>query len=121
TRQRLLQRRMSAVMREVVEDDQDKEVHLPHTAPVDRYIDVKTRNGGRRRVATGEASRDIRGMRRPIAKDSSWITRRLAGTYEKDPLATWERGAAGQVASASPGPPPSRPARASSDTRRKEQ
>src|SRR5215467_1126318 len=57
TRQRLLQRRMSAVTREVVEDDQDKEVHLPHTAPVDRYIDVKTRNGWRRRVATGEASR----------------------------------------------------------------
>ncbi len=117
TRQRLVQRRMSAVMREVVEDDQDKEARLPHTAPVDRHIAAKTRNGWGRHAATGEASRDMRGMRRSAVKDSPDMTRRHAGTYEKTPLATWERGAAGQVASAFPRPPPGRPARASFDTR----
>src|SRR6266566_1050364 len=117
TRQRLVQRRMSAVMREVVEDDQDKETRLPHTAPVDRHIAAKTRNGWGRHAATGEASRDMRGMRRSAVKDSPDMTRRHAGTYEKTPLATWERGAAGQVASAFPRPPPGRPARASFDTR----
>src|SRR6266851_627706 len=110
TRQRLLQGHMSAVMREVVEDDQDKETRLPHAAPVDGHIRAKTRNGWGQRIALGEASRDMRGIRRSAAKDSPRMTRRHAGTYVNIPLATWERGAAGQTASAYPRSLPGRPA-----------
>jgi len=117
TRQRLVQRRVSAVMQEVVENDQDEEAGLPHTAPVDGHISAKTRNGWGRRVAIGAASRDMRDMRRAAAKDSPGVTRRHAGTYEKTPLAAWERSAAAQAASAFPRSPPGSPARAFFDTR----
>jgi len=121
TRQRLVQRRVSAVMQEVVENDQDEEAGLPHTAPVDGHISAKTRNGWGRRVAIGAASRDMRDMRRAAAKDSPGVTRRHAGTYEKTSLAAWERSAAAQAASAFPRSPPGSPARAFFDTRWREQ
>ncbi len=79
TRQRLVQRRVSTVMQEMVENDQDEEVHLPYPAPVDGHIFAKTRNGRGRRVATGAFSRDMRGIQGVAAKDSRGVSRRHEG------------------------------------------
>jgi len=117
TRQRLVQRRVLAVMQEVVENNQDEEDHLPHPAPVDGHALAEARNGQGRRVVTGAVGRDMRGIQRSAAKDSPNVTRRHAGTYEKTPLAAWERNAAAQATSAFPRPPPGSPTRAFFETR----
>ncbi len=62
TRQRLLQRRVSAVMREEAEYDQDEEVRLPHPTLVGSHAPAEARNGQRRRVVAGAVSRGTRGM-----------------------------------------------------------
>jgi hypothetical protein len=117
TRQRLVQRRVSAVMQEEAEDDPGEQAHLPHLAPEDGYASAETRKRQGRRVAARAASLGMRGTHRAVAKDSSGATRRHAGTYEKNPLAAWERSAAGQAAPAFPRSPPGSLARAFFETR----
>jgi DNA-binding SARP family transcriptional activator len=112
TRQRLVQRRVSAVMQAEAEDDPGEETHLPHPAPGNGYASAETRNGWGRRVAARVVSRGMRGTHRAVAMDSSGVTRRHGGTYEKTPLAAWERSAAGQAAPAFPRSPPGSLARA---------
>ena len=117
TRQRLVQRRLSAVMQEEAEDDPSEEARPPHPAPVDGHAPAGARNGQGQRVVAGAVSRGMRGTHRAVAKDSSGATWRHAGTYEKTPLAAWERSAAGQAAPAFPRSPPGSPARAFFETR----
>jgi hypothetical protein len=117
TRQRLVQRRVSAVMQEEVGDDPGEQAHLPHPAPGDGYASAETRNEQGRRVVARAASPGMRGTHRAVAKDSSGATRRHASTDEKNPLAAWERSAAGQAAPAFPRSPPGSPARAFFETR----
>jgi len=105
TRQRLMQRRVSLVMLEEIEDDLAKEARLPHPAPGDGHISAGTRNGqGRRAVA-----RAVHGdMRRAVAKDSAGTTRRHTGTGTDAQalLAAREGGTWGQAAPDFPRSPP---------------
>jgi DNA-binding SARP family transcriptional activator len=119
TRQRLMQRRVSAVLQEEVEHNQGEEAHPPRPALVDRHALAEARNGQRQRVVAGAASRGMRGTHRAIAKDSSGTTWRHAGTGtdEQTLLVSWERGAAGQAAPAFPRSPPGSLARAVFETR----
>jgi hypothetical protein len=112
TRLRLLQRRVSLVMQEEVEDDQGEEVRLPHPASLDGHPPAETRNGQRPRVVARTASRSMRRMRWAVAPDACGVLRRHAGRGigEKTLLAAWEEDAAGQAASASPRSPPGSPA-----------
>jgi len=119
TRQRLVQRRLSAVMQEEAEDDPGKKAHLPHPAPGDGYASAETRNEQGRRIVAGAASLGMRGTHRAVAKGSSGATWRHAGARvgEQTLLVPWERGAAGQAAPAFPRSPPGSPARALFETR----
>ena len=109
TRQRLVQRRVSAVIREEIEDDQGEEARLPRPAPIDGH-------GQRRRIV----ARAVHGeMHRAVAKDASGATRRHAdaGTGEQTLLAARERGAWGQAAPNFSRSPPGSPSRAFFETR----
>jgi hypothetical protein len=119
TRQRLVQRRLSAVIREEIEDDLSEEARLPHPAPVDGHALAEARNGQGRRVVSGAVSRGMRGTHRAVAKNSSGATWRHAGARrgEQTLLVLSERSAAGQAAPAFPRSPPGSPAGAFSDTR----
>ena len=117
TRQRLVQRRVSAVRQEEAEDDPGEEARPPRPAPGDGHALAEARNEQGRRVVAGAVSRGMRGTHRAVAKDSSGATRRHASTYEKNPLAAWERSAAGQAAPAFPRSPPGSPAGAFSEAR----
>jgi len=92
TRQRLVQRRLSAVIREEIEDDRGEEARLPRPAPIDGHAPAETRNGQRRRVVARAVHGD---MHRAVAKDSSGA-----------------RGAWGQAAPDFPRSPPGSPSRA---------
>src|SRR5713226_1890593 len=111
TRRRLVQQRVSAVIREEIEDDRDEEARLPRPAPIDGHATAETRHGQRRRVV----ARAVHGDRhRAIAKDTSGATRRHAGagTGEQTLLAARERGAWRQAALDYPRSPPGHPSRA---------
>ena len=103
-RQRLVQRRLSAVMQEEAEGEYDR-------------AESRKRQG--RRGAAGAVSSGMRGIPLGVAPDASGVTRRHANTgiREKTPLAAWERGAAAQGALAFQRSPPGSPARAFFDTR----
>jgi hypothetical protein len=62
TRQRLFQRRVSAVMQEEAASDQGEEVGLPFRAASDGHGPAETRKRPGRRVVTGAVSRGMRGM-----------------------------------------------------------
>jgi len=107
TRQRLVQRRVSAVIREEIGDDRGEEARLPRPAPSDGH--AETRHGQRRRVV----ARAVHGeMHRAVAQDASGATRRHAdaGTSAQTLLVARERGAWGQaapdVSRSTPGSPP---------------
>jgi hypothetical protein len=119
TRQRLVQRRVSAVRQEEAEDDPGEVAHPPRPALVDRQALAEARNEQRRRVVAGAASRGMRGTHRAVAKDCSATTWRHVGTGtgEQTLLVSWERGAAGPAAPAFPRSPPGRLARAVFETR----
>jgi len=114
TRQRLVQRRVSAVIREEIGDDRGKEARLPRPAPIDGR--AETRHGQRRRVVARAAHGD---MHRAVAQDASGATRRHAdaGTGEQTLLAARERGAWGHVAPDFSRSPPGSPSRAFFETR----
>jgi hypothetical protein len=116
TRQRLVQRRVSAVMQEGTEDDQGEEASLPHPTPIDGHASAKTRNGQGRPVMAGAVSG---AMRWAVAKDSSGATRRHVdtGRGERTLVAAWARDVAAQAASAFPRSPPDSPARVFVETR----
>jgi len=116
TRQRIMQRRVSALRQEKTEDDPGEEAHPPCPALVDRHALAEARNGEGRRVMAGAVRRGIRGMHHAVAKDSSGVTRRHAGTDEISPLAAWERSAGGHAAPAFPRSPPGRRGRAVFET-----
>src|SRR2546421_3253183 len=63
TRQRLVQRRVSAVMQEEAEDDPGEEVRPPRPAPVNGHALAEARNGWGRRVVAGAVRRGVRGVR----------------------------------------------------------
>ncbi len=112
TRQRLVQRRVSLVRQDEVEDDQGEQTRLPHRAPLDGHAPAETRKRQGRRVVAPAASRGRRGMRWALAPDACGVLSRQPGTSigEKTLLAAWEEDAAAQAASASPRSPPRRPA-----------
>ena len=116
TRQRIMQRRVSALRQEKTEDDPGEEAHPPRPALVDRHALAEARNGEGRRVMAGAVRRGIRGMHHAVAKDSSGVTRRHAGTDEISPLAAWGRSAGGHAAPAFPRSPPGRRGRAVFET-----
>jgi len=112
TRQRLVQRRVSLVRQDEVEDDQGEQTRLPHRAPLDGHAPAETRKRQGRRVVAPATSRGRRGMRWALAPDACGVLSRQPGTSigEKTLLAAWEEDAAAQAASASPRSPPRRPA-----------
>jgi DNA-binding SARP family transcriptional activator len=112
TRQRLVQRRVSLVMQDEVEEDQGEQTRLPHRAPLDGHAPAEARKGQGRRAAAPVASRGRRGMRWALAPDASGVLSRQidTGRGEQRRLAAWEEDAAAQAASASPRSPPRSPA-----------
>ncbi|HEX6556698.1 MAG TPA: AAA family ATPase [Ktedonobacteraceae bacterium] len=123
TRQRLVQRRVAAVMQEEVERDQGEELSLPHPVPLDGHAPGETRARPEQQVVAGAVSREISGMRlvnQSVAGGIGAINRPLqmsrrhagASICKKTLLAAWERGAAEQAPFALPRSPPGSPARA---------
>jgi hypothetical protein len=119
TRLRLMQRRVSAVLQEEAEDDQGEAVSFPPPTPLDWHAPAEPRARPGSRAVTQAVSRGMRGRHRAAAKDASGATWRQAGARrgEHPLLVLWERGAAGQAASAFPRSPPGHPARAVFETR----
>ncbi len=109
TRQRLVQRRMLAVIREEIEDGRGEEARLPRLAPIDGH--AETRHGQGRRVVARAVHAS---MHRAVAKDASGATRRHAGagTGKQTLLVARERGAWGQAAPNFSRSPPGSPSRA---------
>ncbi len=118
TRQRLVQRRVSAVMQEGIGNDRGEVACLPHSTPVDGYASAETRNGQGRLVMAGAVSGGMGAMRWAVAKDSSGVARRHVdtGIGERTLMAAWARDAAAQTASAFPRSPPDSPARVFCET-----
>jgi AAA ATPase domain/Bacterial transcriptional activator domain len=114
TRQRLVQRRVSAVIREEIENDLSEDVRLPRPAPIGGH--AETRHGQGRRIVARAVHGD---MHRVVAKDSLGATRRYTGTGtgEHTLLAVRERGAWGQAAADVPRSPPGSLSRAFFETR----
>ena len=92
TRLRLVQRRVSLLLQEQLENNLGEKDNLPYPVPIDGHTTVETRNGKGRQIASGAASGDKRWA---VAKNSPVVTRRHVGTGvgEKPPLAEWERSA----------------------------
>jgi DNA-binding SARP family transcriptional activator len=123
-RQRLVQRRVSAVLQEETAYEQGEQVRLPHPAPVDGQAAGETRARRQRRVVAGADSRERSG--RQVVEQAAvggemstfnWpgqMSRRRAdaGLCQKTPLAAWEPVAAAQAVFAFPRSPPGSPARA---------
>ena len=61
-RQRLIQRRVVAVLQEHDEHDQDEETCLPHPIPIDRYASAETRERREQHVMTGAVSKEMSGI-----------------------------------------------------------
>src|SRR6266699_1482399 len=115
TRQRLLQRRVPVVLQEEAENNYREATRLRHRAPIEGHTSAETRKGQRQRVVAGAVSASRQWA---ITNDFSDVIRRHAetATRQKTLLAAWERGTAGQVASAFPSSPPGSPDRAVIDT-----
>jgi len=121
TRQRLVQRRIVAVLQEETEDDQGEEARLPHPTPINGHVVGETRARPQRRVVAGAGSWERSSMRL-VAQSAvrgigtiHWyrqMTRKHADTSicQKAPLGMWERGAAVQAPFAFPRSPPGRTA-----------
>jgi DNA-binding SARP family transcriptional activator len=121
TRQRLVHRRVVAVLQEESEVDQGEEARLPHPTPINRHIVGETRARPQRRVVAGAGSWEGSGMRL-VAQSAvrgigtiHWqrqMTRKHTDTSicQKSPLGMWERGASVQSPFAFPRSPPGRTA-----------
>jgi DNA-binding SARP family transcriptional activator len=105
TRQRLVQRRVAALLQAEVEYDQGEEVSLPHPTPIDGHAAGETREEPQRRAVAGVGSSEISGMQmvsqsavrgKGTIKWPRQMTRRHADTSidKKTSLVAWERGAA---------------------------
>ncbi|TMD71282.1 MAG: hypothetical protein E6I97_18965, partial [Chloroflexi bacterium] len=118
TCRRLMQRRVLAVRREEARDNPDEEApsRPPQPTPADGHVLAEPGQGQEQRIVAGAASRGLRRMHHAVAKDSSGVTRRHAGTDEISPLAAWERSAGGHAAPAFPRSPPGRRGRAVFET-----
>src|SRR6266567_3126110 len=116
TCRRLMQRRVLAVRREEARDNPDEEApsRPPQPTPADGHVLAEPEQ--EQRIVAGAASRGLRRMHLAVAKDSSGVTRRHAGTDEISPLAAWERSAGGHAAPAFPRSPPGRRGRAVFET-----
>ena len=121
-RQRLIQRRVVAVLQEEAEHDQDEESCFPHPTPIDRHAPAENRERRERHLLTGAISKEMSSMHlisQPAVGEIGTIhwplqlTRRCANTsiYRNTPLAAWERGAAVHAPFAFPRSPPDRTAR----------
>ena len=119
-RQRLVQRRVAAVLQAEANSDQDEEARLPHPTPLDRHAPAETRERPERRVLAGAVSREMSGMRLVDQSAVGGIgtinwplqmgrRRRDESICQKTPLAAWEQGAAAQAAFAFPRSPPGNP------------
>ena len=116
-RQRLLQRRVVAVLQEEDEHDQDEEACLPHPTPIDRYALAETRERRERHVLTGAVSKEMSGIQM-VSQSAvggigtiNWslqMTRRRADTSidKKAPLSAYGRGEAVEGPVADPRSPP---------------
>src|SRR2546430_16672212 len=82
----------------------------------DRFDTTRPAVVHEQRCVARAASRGLRRMHLAVAKDSSGVTRRHAGTDEISPLAAWERSAGGHAAPAFPRSPPGRRGRAVFET-----
>jgi DNA-binding SARP family transcriptional activator len=120
TRQRLMQRRVVAVLQEETEHDQGEEASLLLPTPIDGHAPAETRERPQRRVMAGAVSREMSGMRSADQPVVGTINRPLrmtrrhadAGIGKKTPLAAWERRVAAQTPFALPRSPPGSPASA---------
>ena len=116
TRQRLVQRRVAAVLQEETASDQGEEAGLP--TPLDGQAAGETRARPPRRVVAGAGSRERSGMQsadQAAMGTTNWplqMTRKHAdaGICKKTLLAAWERRGAGQTPFAFPRSPPGSPA-----------
>ncbi len=119
-RQRLVQRRVAAVLQAEANSDQDEEARLPDPTPIDRHAPAETRERPERRVLAGAVSREMSGMRlvdQPAVGGIGTINwplqmgrrRRDESICQKTPLAAREQGAAAQAAFAFPRSPPGNP------------
>ena len=119
-RQRLVQRRVAAVLQAEAEYDQGEEARLPHTTPIDGHAAGETRARPQRRVVAGAGSGERSDMRL-VAQSAvrgigtiNWpqqMTRRRADASicQKPQLAVWEeRGTTAQAPFAFPRSPPER-------------
>ena len=121
TRQRLVQRRVVAVLQEEAAHNQGEELSLPHPASFDGHTPVETRERPQRRVVTGAINWERSGMQvvdqlavggRDTINWPLQMSRRRADTSisKKTPLAAWERGTAVHAPFALPRSPPGKSA-----------
>ncbi|HEX6478173.1 MAG TPA: AAA family ATPase [Ktedonobacteraceae bacterium] len=109
TRQRLVQRRVSAVRQEEAEGDPGEEAHPPRPALVDGHALAEAMNGQRRSAVAGAGHG---GMHWAVARDSAGATIRHAGKWTGPQTLLVARGAWGQAAPDVSRSPPGSPARA---------
>jgi DNA-binding SARP family transcriptional activator/energy-coupling factor transporter ATP-binding protein EcfA2 len=114
SRQRLVQRRVWAVLQEEAEQNQSEEVSLPPPASLDGHAPAATRTRPPRPSAAGAVSRERSGLRLAATTDAAGAPRRQAeaGRGKKARLVAWEQGAAAQAIFAFPRSPPGSPASA---------
>ena len=120
TRQRLVQRRVAAVMQEETEYEHGKEALLPSPAALDGHAVGETREKPQRRVVAGAGSREMSGMwlvDQPAMSTIKWHRQRSrrsaeASRCQKTPPGAWERGAGGRSPFVGPRSPPGSPGRA---------
>ena len=113
-RQRLIQRRVVAVLQEEDEHDQDEEACLPHPTPIDRYALAESRERRERHVLPGAVSKEMSGIQmvsQSAVGRINWplqMTRRRADTSidKKTPLSAYGQGEAVQGPIAFPRSPP---------------
>ena len=119
-RQRLIQRRVAAVLLAEAEYDQDKEACLPSPISIYRHAPAETRERPQRLVLAGAVSKEMSSMRlvaQSAVDTNNWplqMTRRRAetGIYTKTPLCVSGQGAAVPAPFAFPRSPPGRTASA---------
>ena len=108
TRQRLMQRRVSALRLEETNHNPGEKAHLSHPAS-GGHVSAETGNRPGRRAVDPAVTRE---RQRAAVMDSSGATRRYAGRWAGEQPMLAARGAWGQVAPAFPRPPPGSPSRA---------
>jgi len=113
-RQRLIQRRVVAVLQEEAERDQDEEACLSQPISMDKYALAETRGTRARHVLTGAVSKEMSGIQmvsQSAVGRINWplqMTRRRADTSidKKTPLSAYGQGEAVQGPIAFPRSPP---------------